>query len=149
MPRNIDKNTLTEPHQESLPPLQIVVWFNEYTDLRQVSPYVATESDIWIVTDEAIDNTNEADDEFTSPVVGMALVKDGEVHRIAVAKDYRRNNIASDLIEKLHDEYGELRLECRVSLPANEFYDACGWELIEEKVANPENLNVWKRTPTE
>lgn len=148
MPTNIDESKLTEPHQESFPPLQVVVWFNEYTELRQVSPHVATESDIWVVTDETITNTDESGDEFTSPVVGMALVEDGEIHRLAVTKDYRRNNIASDIIETLHDEYGELRLECRVSLPANEFYEASGWEFVEEKIGDPENLNVWKRTPT-
>ena len=148
MLNTVDTETLTDPHKQTFPALQVVVWFNEYTDLRQVTPHVATESDIWVVIDEERStNNDDTEASFTSPVVGMALVENGKVHRIGVNEDYRRNNIATNIMQTLHEEYGELELECRESLDANKFYKETGWELVEEKPAEPENLNVWERTP--
>lgn len=147
--------TLSQPKNESLAPLETVIWFNEYTTLRRVSPHVATNSDTWVVTDSTIEhNDDENDDNPKTPIVGVALIEpgfsdeaDATVHRIGVMEDYRRNGIATALIDTAHEEYGSLELECRTSLAANEFYEATGWEHVGVKQGTPEDLNQWRRTP--
>lgn len=147
--------TLSQPTKKSLAPLEAVVWFNEYTTLRRVSPHVATNSDAWVVIDSTIENdNNEADNEFKTPIVGLALVEpgfsdeaDATIHRIGVIEEYRRQGIATALIDTAHEEYGSLELECRTSLPANDFYEATGWEHVGVKVGSPEDLNQWRRAP--
>lgn len=146
---------LSEPTQESLAPLEAVVWFNEYTELRRVSPHVATNSDAWVVIDTAIQTgEDQSDEEINTPIVGLVLVEpdysddaDAIVHRIGVKESHRRNGIATTLLEAVHDEYGSLELECRESLPANEYYEATGWEQTGVKTGDPEDLYQWYRDP--
>ena len=140
---------LTNPERRNVQPLVPVVWFNEYTDLRQVSPHVATNSDIWVIRDKSL-STDEKED---TDVVGMALIEaeypteaDAMVHRIGVRKTYQQNGIGSTILDKLQSEYGSLELTCRESLPANDFYENTGWERIGVKKGDPEDLIKWKRT---
>lgn len=132
--------------QRQLGPLAPVVWFNEQTELRSVAPYVATESDVWVATpnDTDTDGIEGIDD-----IHALALVEDGEVHRLGVAPENRRQGIASAIIERLLDEYGELELVCRESLEANKFYAATGWEKVGVRYGDPEDLIEWRLTDVE
>lgn len=145
------QDTITEPTEKELAPLEAVVWFNEFTELRRVSPHVATNSDSWVVIDNSLQNDEDSD----TVIVGMALVEpedtdsaDATLHRIAVKPSHQNQGIASNMVAALHDEYGSLELTCRESLPANEFYEHTGWERVGVAEASPENLIQWRRTPT-
>jgi len=126
---------LTIEHRD-LNPLILVEWFAKNTELRSVSPYVATESDAWVVV------KNE-------DIHAMALVENAEVHRIGVAPDHRRQGIGSTLIDRLLAEYGELELVCRKSLPANKFYATTGWEQTGVRWGDPEDLIEWRLSDDE
>lgn len=124
--------------QEQYNPVVPVGWFIEHTDMRTVSPHVATESEIWIVYDGP------------EQAIGMALVEDHDerparLHRIGVQSMYQREGIATALVERLLDEYGTLTCECREDSDANEFYEATGWERTEVSPGDPVDLIQWKR----
>lgn len=143
------QQNLTSPERRKLQPLVPVVWFNEYTDLRQVSPHVATNSDIWVILDKSL----STDGKEENRIVGMALIEpdypteaDAMVHRIGVRETYRQNRIGSTILDKLQDTYGSLELTCRESLPANNFYENTGWKQIGVEKGEPEDLIKWKRT---
>lgn len=118
--------------QRDLNPIVSIGWFSEQTDLRTVGPYVASESDVWAVSDGE------------GEVVALALVENGELHRLGVAPDHRRRGVATVLVDRLYEQYGELRAVCRVSLDANDFYEATGWTLDGERHGSPENLYEWR-----
>lgn len=133
----VDTPARLSPEIRDLPPFAPVSWFSENTDLRSVSPYAATESDVWVVTGE------------TEEIIAMALVEDGEIHRLGVAPELRREGIASALIDHVSTEYGDLELICRESLEANEFYAETGWEQIGVRWGDPEDLIEWRLTDAE
>lgn len=113
-----------------------VGWFHQLDELRPVGPGEVANSDVWTIEED-----NEP--------VAMALVEASRnhVHRLGVLPDYRNNGLASTLIDRLYEEYGALKLECRKSLSANEFYDATGWEQTGVAVGDPEDLVCWKYDP--
>jgi len=125
------------PEQINSHPTLPVGWFMENTDLRTISPYTATQSDVWVIRDEDKNSGAES-------IIAMALVTEGTVLRLGVTPQYRRKGIATSLISHLQTEYGELTLECRKSLPANDFYEATGW--IQENItpSEPEDLIQWR-----
>lgn len=131
---NSDFEILREEYNPVVP----VGWFIEHTDMRTVAPHVATESDIWIV----YDNYDEA--------IAMALVEISDshdtpkLHRIGVRDTYRRQGIASALVEHLLDEYwGVLECECPADSDANAFYEATGWEQFAVHPGDPD-LNAYR-----
>lgn len=119
--------------QKEVNPIVPVGWFIDHTDLRTVSPYVATESDVWVVTD-GVD------------IVAMALVEERELHRLGVARGMRRKGVAKALVSHLLDEYNYLEARCRQSLDANKFYEATGWSKVYELAGDPEDLFLWEKS---
>lgn len=124
---------------EDYNPIVPVGWFTKHTDLRSVHPYVATEADQWYV----FDTPDEA--------IALALVdphtdseRVPELQRLGVVPERRREGIASVLVERLLDEYEVLRAQCRVSLPANDFYEATGWTKMGVTTGDPEDLVEWR-----
>jgi hypothetical protein len=48
------------------------------------------------------------------------------------------------MIQRLYEEYGDLKLVCRESLAANDYYEATGWEHVGTQWGDPEDLNEWE-----
>lgn len=116
-----------------------VFWFSRHTDLRRVSPAVASGSDVLVVRDGKDGDT-----------ICMALVDDrgddtpAMLHRLGVHPEYRRQGIGAEVIGHLYDRYGPLELECPEGLSANEFYEAIGMEHVETEWGDPDDLLVWR-----
>lgn len=131
-----ESNRELQIEQVNTHPTAPVFWFSTHTDLRRVGPAVATGSDIWVVRD------TEADD-----IVSMALVDEmnhDQLHRLGVHPDYRRQGIATAVLDHLYTEYGTLELECREGLPANQFYEAIGMEHVTTEWGDPDDLLTWR-----
>ena len=77
----------------------------------------------------------------------MALVENGELHRLGVTPNARRQGHATRLVDHLAAHYGCLTLVCRESLDANNFYAATGWDRLDIRVGDPEDLIEWAYTP--
>lgn len=122
--------------QMTLNPIVVIGWFGKHTELRSVTPNTAMRSDVWVVLEQ--DSTT-----ITDNVVAMAVVEDGELHRLGVKPGHRREGLGTRIVEQLHDEYGRLAAECRKSLDANDFYEATGWELDGTVWGDPEDLHLW------
>lgn len=70
------------------------------------------------------------------------------LYEVAVLSDYRREGIATELIDRLAADspYDKIVAKCPVDLPANEFYAATGWERIDREKGKNRELNVWELT---
>lgn len=119
--------------QESFEPTSVFAWFMRNTDLRRLSPAEAMAPDQWVVEDER------------EQIVGMALAAtDGHIYRLAIEEPHRGKGLGRKLIDNMLDYYGEVDLECRESLDANDFYSHIGMERTETRWGEPEDLYVWK-----
>lgn len=162
--RTHERNYDTENHRMTQQPvtqinltneIQASIWFTQITELRSVGPGEVVGHDFWGVTadevtiaEEAIDRSSE-EEQSSSDIVALACVdpESGHVSRMAVKEPYRGYGIGNALIEKMASEYGPLEAFCRESLAANDFYAATGWEHVDVRVGDPENLNVWEYDP--
>jgi GNAT superfamily N-acetyltransferase len=94
--------------------------------------------------------------ERDNQVVGAILVNhcvrkpQTTVYELAVLPGYRRQGIAETLVDKVSraSPHNKLIAKCPIDLPANEFYESTGWELIETQDGKHRDLNVWEYTIT-
>lgn len=85
-------------------------------------------------------------------VVGAALANhcvrkpQTTLYELAVLPEYRRQGIATELIDKLAREspHNKVIAKCPAELPANEFYRTTGWEQIGSEDGKNRELNVWE-----
>lgn len=123
--------------QINLGPVEPVIWFEEHTALRSVGPAESTGSDVWAAYP----------DEDSDEIVALALVdelNETQLHRLGVRPEYRRQGIATAMIRRLYEEYGDLKLVCRESLDANGYYEATGWKHVGTQWGDPDDLNKWE-----
>jgi GNAT superfamily N-acetyltransferase len=68
------------------------------------------------------------------------------LYELAVAKDYRREGLATELINRMlrDSPHNKVVCKCPTDLPANEFYDSVGFEQIATEQGKNRNLNVWE-----
>ena len=89
------------------------------------------------------------DGEVVGALLGNHCVQKPQstVYEIAVADDYRREGIASELAEKFAEEspHDKLVAKCPVELEANRFYAATGWTKIDREDGKNRALNVWEK----
>lgn len=99
------------------------------------------EKDLWTVT---------RDGEVIGAALGNHCVRKPQttLYELAVADDYRRGGIATELIERMADEspHDKLVAKCPVELPANEFYRSTGWQKIDVDAGKQRELNIWELT---
>lgn len=126
---------------------EIASWLRQISDLEFLRPHEAPNADCWTITDG-------------EDIIGMAVVEPEQssehtdtavawVHRIGVLDDRQGEGHGRALLEHLHDEYGTLELEVDARKSANDFYDALGMELLEERYAvmndgSEGTLNIWQ-----
>jgi len=69
------------------------------------------------------------------------------LYDIAVAEEYRREGVATLLIEKMATEspHDSLVAKCPCELPANHFYRTDGWEKVAVEEGKSRSLNVWEK----
>lgn len=67
------------------------------------------------------------------------------LYDIAVDEDYRRNGIATDLIEMIAQEspHDKIVAKCPVSLDAMEFYKNTGWVRVGTEDGKNVELSIW------
>jgi GNAT superfamily N-acetyltransferase len=92
--------------------------------------------------------TVERDGRIVGAALGNHCVRKPQttLYELAVLPEYRRQGIATDLIGRLARDspHDKLVAKCPASLPANEFYDAQGWALIDQEDGKNRALNVWE-----
>jgi len=85
-------------------------------------------------------------------IVGAALANhcvrkpQTTLYDIAVLPEYRREGLATTLVERLADDspHDKIVAKCPEDLAANEFYDRTGWELVGMEDGKNRALNVWE-----
>jgi N-acetylglutamate synthase-like GNAT family acetyltransferase len=77
--------------------------------------------------------------------------KDGQttLYNIVVDQPYRRNRVGRQLIIELTSEARRYRqnavlLKCPEQLPANDFYEHCGFALVEKESGKKRPLSIWR-----
>jgi GNAT superfamily N-acetyltransferase len=123
--------------------VKIVSWLNNHTSgypFVENPPHI--DVDLWAVMDDK--------DEIAA---GFAIEsKDDpdsvtELHRIAVAADYRGQGVASTLVEQIAETYGTIGADCPKESEANGWYSHTGWEYCGlNRVTDPE-LVRWQYSP--
>lgn len=86
-------------------------------------------------------------------VVGAALANhcvrkpQTTLYELAVFPEHRREGIAKTLIARVTRDspHAKVVAKCPQGLPANEFYQNTGWELIDTEVGKHRSLNVWEK----
>ncbi len=86
-------------------------------------------------------------------IVGAALVNhcvrkpQTTLYELAVLPEYRRDGIAKGLINQVARDspHEKIIAKCPETLPANDFYEATGWEQIDREDGKNRALNVWKQ----
>jgi GNAT superfamily N-acetyltransferase len=129
--------TVLEPQRRlDVEDLAVVLWLNDIDEIRTPSPGEVISNDVWVVPHSECD------------WIAVAIVdpSDQTLVRLAVQPEYRRQGIASELVESIAEEYGSLTARCRQSLAANRFYARTGWIEKEVLPANPEPLIEWQYT---
>jgi GNAT superfamily N-acetyltransferase len=73
------------------------------------------------------------------------------VYELAVRPAYRREGLATELVDRFAAESPHDRLvaKCPTDLDANEFYRATGWQLTGTEDGKKRPLNVWRYTVTD
>lgn len=68
------------------------------------------------------------------------------VYELAVLPDYRRQGIATQLVDQFAaaSPHDKLVAKCPADLPANAFYDATGWELVAREDGKNRPLHIWE-----
>lgn len=71
------------------------------------------------------------------------------IYELAVGEEYRREGIASSLVDRFADEspHDKLVAKCPRDLPATDFYEFRGWTLVmlEREDSDKRTLNVYER----
>jgi len=97
--------------------------------------------------------TLEIDGQTAGALLGNHCVRKPQstVHELAVLPEYRRNGIGTELIERFAAEspHETLVAKCPAPLPANDFYQATGWERVDREDGKNRELNVWEYTISE
>lgn len=92
--------------------------------------------------------TERRDGRIVGALLGNHCVQKPQstVYELAVLPEYRRQGIASGLVDQFTAEspHEKLVAKCPVTLPANDFYQAAGWELVDREEGKNRALNVWK-----
>lgn len=92
--------------------------------------------------------TVERGGEIVGAALGNHCVRKPQttLYDIAVLPEYRREGLASELVERLADDspHDKIVAKCPQELAANEFYDRTGWEQIDREEGKNRALNVWK-----
>lgn len=92
--------------------------------------------------------TEERDGE----TIGAALVNhcvrkpQTTLYELAVLPDYRREGIATSLIDKVArtSPHDKIIAKSPANLPANDFYKDTGWQLVDAEDGKNRELNVWQ-----
>lgn len=85
-------------------------------------------------------------------IVGAALVNhcvrkpQTTLYDIAVRETHRGNGIGTRLVTQIAGEtpHDKIIAKCPADLPANQFYNQCGWELTAVEDGKNRSLAVWK-----
>lgn len=85
-------------------------------------------------------------------VVGAALCNhcvrkpQTTLYDIAVQEDHRHSGVARRLVEWMFDEspHDVVVAKCPVDLPAVQFYNQMGWELVDVEEGKNRSLTVWE-----
>lgn len=85
-------------------------------------------------------------------VVGAALANhcvrkpQTTLYELAVLPDYRRRGIATALLDQLKRDspHDKLVAKCPEDLPANDFYQSQGWEIVDQHSGKHRQLNEWR-----
>lgn len=92
--------------------------------------------------------TAERDGETVGAALANHCVRKPQttLYELAVLPEYRREGIATDLIKQIKRDspHDKIIAKCPAELPANEFYDATGWEKIDQHSGKHRPLNEWK-----
>lgn len=94
----------------------------------------------------------ERDGQIVGALLGNHCVRKPQstVYELAVLPEYRREGIASVLVERFADEspHEKLVAKCPVDLPANDFYQSTGWDRVDREEGKNRALNVWEYDTT-
>ncbi|WP_080510425.1 GNAT family N-acetyltransferase [Halorubrum coriense] len=120
----------------------LVGWLNANTsgaDFVKNPPYI--DVDLWAVMD---------DKDKIAAGVAIESVDDPdsitELHRIAVAEDYRSQGLGSTLVEQIAETYGSIGADCPIESEANGWYYHTGWDYRGVNRASDPNLVRWHYT---
>jgi GNAT superfamily N-acetyltransferase len=92
--------------------------------------------------------TISRDGETVAALLGNHCVRKPQstVYELAVRAEYRREGLASELVERFADAspHDTLVAKCPDSLPANDFYRATGWERVGQESGKNRALNIYE-----
>jgi GNAT superfamily N-acetyltransferase len=92
--------------------------------------------------------TISRDGEVVGALLGNHCVRKEQstVYELAVRPEWRREGIASELVQQFAREspHEKLIAKCPEELPANEFYRATGWQRVRTETGKSRKLNVWR-----
>jgi len=92
--------------------------------------------------------THCRDDDIVAAALANHCVRKPQttLYELAVLPEYRREGIATELINRLAREspHDKIIAKCPTELPANEFYAETGWERVGCEDGKKRDLNVWE-----
>lgn len=92
--------------------------------------------------------TVERNGEIAGALLGNHCVRKPQstVYEIAVREKYRRAGAGDELVTRFASEspHDKLVAKCPIDLPANQFYNQSGWELIAVEDGKHRGLAVWR-----
>jgi len=118
--------------------------FQDHRDeLGFVNRAQCEEKDLWTV---------ERDGSVVGAALGNHCTRKPQttLYELAVAKDYRREGIATQLVNRMlrDSPHNKVVCKCPVDLPANNFYESNGFELLATEDGKNRSLNVWQKERT-